>query len=49
MGSLHYIDDPIAADQDADLLLHLTEWSAFSHIDPRRDPHRVAARPSKAK
>ncbi|WP_048579528.1 UDP binding domain-containing protein, partial [Streptomyces viridochromogenes] len=37
---LDYIDDPIAAVQDADLLLHLTEWSQFSHIDP----HRLAAR-----
>ncbi|WP_328876929.1 UDP-glucose dehydrogenase family protein [Streptomyces sp. NBC_00299] len=37
---LDYIDDPIAAVQDADLLLHLTEWPQFSHIDP----HRLAAR-----
>uniref|UniRef100_A0AAU1I8L7 UDP-glucose 6-dehydrogenase n=1 Tax=Streptomyces sp. NBC_00180 TaxID=2903632 RepID=A0AAU1I8L7_9ACTN len=37
---LDYIDDPIASVQDADLLLHLTEWPQFSHIDP----HRLAAR-----
>ncbi|WP_338684757.1 UDP-glucose/GDP-mannose dehydrogenase family protein [Streptomyces acidiscabies] len=37
---LDYVDDPIAAVQDADLLLHLTEWSQFSHVDP----HRLAAR-----
>ncbi|WP_151482093.1 UDP-glucose dehydrogenase family protein [Streptomyces albicerus] len=37
---LDYIDDPIAAVQDAELLLHLTEWPQFSHIDP----HRLAAR-----
>jgi len=39
---LDYVDDPIAAVQDADLLLHLTEWPQFSHIDP----HRLAARAS---
>ncbi|MFJ2218376.1 UDP-glucose dehydrogenase family protein [Streptomyces sp. NPDC101062] len=37
---LDYIDDPIAAVQDADLLLHLTEWPQYSHVDP----HRLAAR-----
>ncbi|MFF8882916.1 UDP-glucose dehydrogenase family protein [Streptomyces flaveolus] len=37
---LDYIDDPIAAVQDADLLLHLTEWPQYSHIDP----HHLAAR-----
>ncbi|MGW4733964.1 UDP-glucose dehydrogenase family protein [Streptomyces shenzhenensis] len=37
---LDYVDDPIAAVQDADLLLHLTEWPQFSHIDP----HRLVAR-----
>ncbi|WEH12192.1 UDP-glucose/GDP-mannose dehydrogenase family protein [Streptomyces sp. VNUA24] len=37
---LDYADDPIAAAQDADLLLHLTEWPQFSHVDP----HRLAAR-----
>ncbi|MCX4907379.1 UDP-glucose/GDP-mannose dehydrogenase family protein [Streptomyces sp. NBC_00878] len=37
---LDYADDPIAAVQDADLLLHLTEWPQFSHIDP----HRLATR-----
>ncbi|MEV0125985.1 UDP-glucose/GDP-mannose dehydrogenase family protein [Streptomyces sp. NPDC050703] len=33
---LDYIDDPIAAVQDTDLLLHLTEWPQFSHVDPHR-------------
>ncbi|MFF8832425.1 UDP-glucose dehydrogenase family protein [Streptomyces sp. NPDC015131] len=33
---LNYVDDPIAAAEDADLLLHLTEWSQFSRIDPTR-------------
>ncbi|MEV2193638.1 UDP binding domain-containing protein [Streptomyces phaeochromogenes] len=33
---LDYIDDPIAAVQDADLLLHLTEWAQFNRIDPAR-------------
>lgn len=37
---LDYADDPIAAAQGGDLLLHLTEWPQFSHIDP----HRLAAR-----
>ncbi|MFD5696438.1 UDP-glucose dehydrogenase family protein [Streptomyces lasiicapitis] len=39
---LDYIDDPIAAVQDADLLLHLTEWAEFGHIDP----HHLARRPA---
>ncbi|MGW3929791.1 UDP-glucose dehydrogenase family protein [Streptomyces microflavus] len=42
---LDYLDDPIAAVQDADLLLHLTEWPQYSHIDP----HRLAARAASAK
>ncbi|MGY4907260.1 UDP-glucose dehydrogenase family protein [Streptomyces sp. 900116325] len=42
---LNYIDDPIAAVQDADLLLHLTEWPQFSHVDP----HRLAVRAASAK
>ncbi|MGP4052889.1 UDP-glucose dehydrogenase family protein [Streptomyces sp. 2A115] len=37
---LGYVDDPITAVQDADLLLHLTEWPQYSHVDP----HRLAAR-----
>ncbi|MEU8645916.1 UDP-glucose/GDP-mannose dehydrogenase family protein [Streptomyces sp. NPDC048674] len=37
---LDYFDDPIGAVQDADLLLHLTEWPQYSHIDL----HRLAAR-----
>ncbi|PRH80291.1 UDP-glucose 6-dehydrogenase [Streptomyces solincola] len=39
---LDYIEDPIAAVQDADLLLHLTEWAEFGHIDPRRLARRPA-------
>ncbi len=34
------VDDPITAVQDADLLLHFTEWPQFFHIDP----HLLAAR-----
>ncbi|MFI2346192.1 UDP-glucose dehydrogenase family protein [Streptomyces sp. NPDC019443] len=37
---LDYIEDPIAAVQDTDLLLHLTEWAEFGHIDPHRLAHR---------
>ncbi|WP_030782135.1 UDP-glucose dehydrogenase family protein [Streptomyces sp. NRRL S-920] len=33
---LDYVEDPIAAVDDADLLLHLTEWHQFTHIDPKR-------------
>ncbi|MFE3547394.1 UDP-glucose dehydrogenase family protein [Streptomyces kronopolitis] len=40
---LDYIDDPIAAVDDADLLLHLTEWPQFSHIDPKRLATRTAS------
>ncbi|MBB5934447.1 UDP-glucose dehydrogenase family protein [Streptomyces zagrosensis] len=39
---LDYTDDPIAAVQDADLLLHLTEWPQFTHIAPHRLAHRTA-------
>nr|AHE39008.1 UDP-glucose 6-dehydrogenase [Streptomyces sp. FR1]AHE39506.1 UDP-glucose 6-dehydrogenase [Streptomyces sp. F2] len=35
---LDYVDDPIAAVQDADLLLHLTEWPQFSQIDRPASP-----------
>lgn len=42
---LDYVDDPIAAVQDADLLLHLTEWPQFSHIDP----HKLVARAASPK
>ncbi|MFF8902453.1 UDP binding domain-containing protein [Streptomyces lydicus] len=41
--ALDYADDPIAAVQDADLLLHLTEWPAYRHIDPGRLTSRVAS------
>lgn len=41
---LDYVDDPIAAVQDAELLLHLTEWPQFSHIDPHRLAARIATR-----
>ncbi|KJY16235.1 UDP-glucose 6-dehydrogenase, partial [Streptomyces sp. NRRL S-444] len=33
---LDHIEDPVAAAQDADLLLHLTEWTHYTHIDPKR-------------
>ncbi|MFJ2148066.1 UDP-glucose dehydrogenase family protein [Streptomyces microflavus] len=39
---LGYVDDPVAAAQDADLLLHLTEWPEFSHVDPEQLARRVA-------
>ncbi|MGW2421332.1 UDP binding domain-containing protein [Streptomyces sp. NPDC001709] len=39
---LDYIEDSIAAVQDADLLLHLTEWPQFTRIDPKRLVHRTA-------
>ncbi|MEU6825571.1 6-carboxytetrahydropterin synthase [Streptomyces atriruber] len=39
---LDYIDDPIAAVQDADFLLHLVEWPQYSHIDPYRLATRAA-------
>ncbi|MFD5901992.1 UDP-glucose dehydrogenase family protein [Streptomyces microflavus] len=39
---LAYVDDPIAAAQGADLLLHLTEWPEFSHVDPEQLARRVA-------
>ncbi|WP_128819336.1 UDP-glucose dehydrogenase family protein [Streptomyces sp. S063] len=42
---LDYLDDSIAAVQDADLLLHLTEWPQYSHIDP----HSLAARATSPK
>ncbi|MGW1616652.1 UDP binding domain-containing protein [Streptomyces sp. NPDC002285] len=42
---LDYVEDPIAAVQDADLLLHLTEWPQYSHVDP----HRLAARTASPK
>ncbi|MEU1017588.1 UDP binding domain-containing protein [Streptomyces sp. NPDC005898] len=33
---LDFVADPVIAVQDADLLLHLTEWPQFSLVDPRR-------------
>ncbi|MFI6528103.1 UDP-glucose dehydrogenase family protein [Streptomyces uncialis] len=42
---LDYVDDPVAAVQDADLLLHLTEWPQFSYVDP----HKLAARAASPK
>ncbi|WP_030705690.1 MULTISPECIES: UDP-glucose dehydrogenase family protein [unclassified Streptomyces] len=42
---LDYLDNPIAAVQDTDLLLHLTEWTQYSHIDP----HSLAARATSPK
>ncbi|WDM16063.1 hypothetical protein J3S85_34050 [Streptomyces lavenduligriseus] len=43
-GTGHHTDDRIAAAQDADLLLHLTEWPAYRHIGPVRLASRVANR-----
>ncbi|QDQ09477.1 UDP-glucose dehydrogenase family protein [Streptomyces spectabilis] len=40
---LDYADNPIAAVQDADLLLHLTEWPQYSHVDPLRLASRAAS------
>ncbi|MFF1460549.1 UDP-glucose dehydrogenase family protein [Streptomyces sp. NPDC058330] len=40
---LDYVDDPIAAAQGSDLLLHLTEWPQFSHVDPHRLANRVTS------
>ncbi|WEH34881.1 UDP-glucose/GDP-mannose dehydrogenase family protein [Streptomyces sp. AM 4-1-1] len=40
---LDYVDDPIAAVQDADLLLHLTEWPQFNHVDPCCLAHRATS------
>ncbi|WP_331728670.1 UDP binding domain-containing protein [Streptomyces sp. NBC_00158] len=42
---LDYVDDPITAVDDTDLLLHLTEWHHYSHIDPKR----LASRPKTPK
>ncbi len=33
---LDYVEDPIAAVDDADLLLHVTEWHHFTTIGPKR-------------
>ncbi|WP_323379202.1 UDP-glucose dehydrogenase family protein [Streptomyces durbertensis] len=33
---LDYAEDHIAAVEDADLLIHLTEWPQFAQVDPRR-------------
>ncbi|MBW5482688.1 UDP-glucose dehydrogenase family protein [Streptomyces bambusae] len=41
---LDYVEDPIAAAEDADLLLHLTEWPQFTHIDPERLAARTDSR-----
>ncbi|MER5970552.1 UDP-glucose/GDP-mannose dehydrogenase family protein [Streptomyces sp. NPDC002055] len=39
---LDYVHDPVVAAEDADLLLHLTEWPQFATIDPHRLAQRVA-------
>ncbi|WP_343238753.1 UDP binding domain-containing protein [Streptomyces sp. SID8374] len=39
---LDYVEDPIAAVEGADLLLHLTEWPEFSRVDPGQLARRVA-------
>jgi UDPglucose 6-dehydrogenase len=40
---LDYVDDPIAAVEDADLLLHLTEWPQYARIDPSQLTPRTAS------
>ncbi|QKW17915.1 UDP-glucose/GDP-mannose dehydrogenase family protein [Kitasatospora sp. NA04385] len=40
---LEYADHPIEAADNADLLLHLTEWPEFTRIDPADLATRVAA------
>ncbi|MFJ5924710.1 UDP-glucose dehydrogenase family protein [Kitasatospora sp. NPDC092948] len=40
---LEYADHPIEAADNADLVLHLTEWPEFTRIDPRTVAARVAA------
>ncbi|MEU9927237.1 hypothetical protein [Streptomyces anulatus] len=42
---MKFLNNSIAAVQDADLLLHLTEWPQYSHIDP----HSLAARATSPK
>ncbi|MGA5002654.1 UDP-glucose dehydrogenase family protein [Streptomyces arboris] len=39
---LDYVDDPVAAAEGADLLLHLTEWPEFGRVDPAQLARRVA-------
>ncbi|MDX3379579.1 UDP-glucose/GDP-mannose dehydrogenase family protein [Streptomyces sp. ME02-6991-2A] len=39
---LDYVEDPIAAVEGADLLLHLTEWPEFGRVDPAQLARRVA-------
>ncbi|MFZ4275552.1 UDP-glucose dehydrogenase family protein [Streptomyces arboris] len=39
---LDYVDDPVAAVEGADLLLHLTEWPEFGRVDPAQLARRVA-------
>ncbi|MCA1222023.1 UDP-glucose dehydrogenase family protein [Streptomyces sp. 8L] len=41
---LDYTEDPIAAVDGADLLLHLTEWPAFAGIDPVLGGGRAGSR-----
>ncbi|MFJ3144776.1 UDP-glucose dehydrogenase family protein [Streptomyces halstedii] len=41
---LDYVQDLIAATEDADLVLHLTEWHVFTHIDPKRLATRTTSR-----
>jgi UDPglucose 6-dehydrogenase len=41
---LHVIDDPMVAARDADVVLLLTEWSQFLHIDPEEMAEVVRGR-----
>ncbi|MGY1583233.1 hypothetical protein [Streptomyces sp. MN13] len=40
---LGYLEDPIAAVQDAGLLLCLTQWPQFTHIGPKCLAHRTVS------
>ncbi|MQS34397.1 UDP-glucose dehydrogenase family protein [Streptomyces katsurahamanus] len=40
---LDYAEDPIVAVEDCDLLIHLTEWPQFTHVDPERLATRARA------
>ncbi|MFF8500224.1 UDP-glucose dehydrogenase family protein [Streptomyces anulatus] len=41
---LNCVEDLVAATEDADLVLHLTEWHTFANIDPKRLATRTTSR-----
>ncbi|NEE10269.1 UDP-glucose 6-dehydrogenase, partial [Streptomyces sp. SID7499] len=41
---LNHVEDFIAATKDADLVLHLTEWHTFAHVDPKQLATRTTSR-----